>query len=106
MRRTQGTRKDRTAAIARCAVAVLAASASWSIAPATTFAQSAQQTPPASNPDEAARALEAKRQELQATETRAKTLEHDVKSLADTLSAEAESLDAEVQQFLAGVQAA
>ncbi|MEQ1711174.1 MAG: peptidoglycan DD-metalloendopeptidase family protein [Hyphomicrobium sp.] len=83
MRRTQGTRRDRTAAIARCAVAVLAASASWSIAPATTFAQSAQQTPPASNPDEAARALAAKRHELQATETRAKTLEHDVKSLAD-----------------------
>ena len=82
MRRTPEARKDRGAAIVRCATAVLAASTVWGLAAPFSVSTVRAQTTKAS-PDEAARALEAKRNELLATEQRAKSLESDVKALDD-----------------------
>ncbi len=61
---------------------MLTASAAWNLGVPVAVTAARAQTAVA-NPDEAARVLEAKRNELLATEKRAKTLESDVKALDD-----------------------
>lgn len=88
MRPNRRTRNKRSAAVLRCTAAVLAASAScvtvtWVDGPEASIAAAAHAQTAVTNPDEAARALEAKRNELLATEKRAKSIESDVKALDD-----------------------